>query len=164
MHIIAVLGAQNDPDGTLSPLAVARAETALAEYRCHHCAMMLVTGGYGHFNPTQRPHAHYVAQYLLHNGLQRQDLLPLAISDNTVEDAAVARMIAHGLPLSTLHVVTSEYHLDRARMIFEHFFPPSKLAMVCRALCCARPFGTALFGPRAKGNRHDPPAGGSFRW
>lgn len=130
MDIVVILGAQNQVDGTLSPMAVARAEGGLAEYRCRPGAMMLITGGYGHFNCGAKPHAHFVADYLVGKGFQHQDLLPLAISANTVEDAVIVRSIVHDYPWTTLHIVTSEHHLNRARTIFEHFFPAAQLATI----------------------------------
>ena len=73
---VLVLGAQNDEDGNLSEMAVERAGGALREYRKRPGAKLMVTSTYGHFNQAHRPHAHYMAQFVLERGVPREDFLP----------------------------------------------------------------------------------------
>ena len=147
MHVIVVLGAQNDASGVLSPMALARARGALEHYYRPPGAKLVVTGGYGHFNPAPQPHAHYMAAYLIEQGVDPGDVLAQVESAHTVEDAALTRRfllqlvdsgrgdsptveIGASLPVSSIVVVTSEVHVPRAQLIFEHFFSPAQLAFV----------------------------------
>ena len=181
MHVIVVLGAQNDAAGVLSPMALARARGTLEQYRRLPGAKLVVTGGYGHFNPAPQPHAHYMAAYLIEHGVDPGDILARVESAHTVEDAALTRCfllklvdsgrgdapaavtvkepripvaaaslphqserrdggsghrdaptveIGASLPVCSIVVVTSEVHVPRAQLIFEHFFSPAQLAFV----------------------------------
>ena len=154
MDVVIVLGAQNDAQGRLSPAALARASGALDEYHRRPGARLLVTGGYGRFNPAPRPHAHYLAAHLIEQGVDPGHILAQIESAHTVEDAALtygllSEMAASGhwdapattgdalstrprTPLSVVSivVVTSEVHVPRAQLIFEHFYDPAQLTFV----------------------------------
>ena len=63
--VIIVLGAPNDSEGNLSAIAIERCQQALIEYAQNPGAKILPTGGWGeHFNTTDKPHSHYLRQYL----------------------------------------------------------------------------------------------------
>ncbi len=131
MHVIVVLGAPNDENGQLSAVALGRAETALREYRAHPGGKLLLTGGYGsHFNTTDKPHAHYAARFLTSRGAAPEDILPFAESATTIEDALLAERILRGYAVESLTVVTSGFHLRRARLIFEKVFPSQAITFV----------------------------------
>ena len=89
MQVIVVLGAQNDASGRLSPMALARAQGALEQYRRRPGARLIVTGGYGSFNRAPQPHAHYMAAHLIEQGVDPGDILARVESAHTVEDAAL---------------------------------------------------------------------------
>jgi uncharacterized SAM-binding protein YcdF (DUF218 family) len=129
MQVLVVLGAQNDASGALSPMALARAQGALEQYRRRPGAKLVVTGGYGRFNPAPRPHAHYMAAHLIEQGVDPGDILAQVESAHTVEDAALTRALLDGADCSIV-VVTSEIHVPRARLIFEHFYPSTRLTFV----------------------------------
>jgi uncharacterized SAM-binding protein YcdF (DUF218 family) len=133
VHLVIVLGAQNDDQGRLSPMALARARGALDVYRRQLGTGLLVTGGHGRFNPAPLPHAHYLAAHLIQQGVEADDILAQIESAHTVEDAALAHQFLRETTRSHLRsmtVVTSEVHVPRARLIFEHFFSPAQLAFV----------------------------------
>jgi uncharacterized SAM-binding protein YcdF (DUF218 family) len=155
VDVVIVLGAQNDAQGRLSPTALARAQGALNEYRRRPGATLLVTGGYGRFNPAPRPHAHYMAVYLIEQGVDPDHILAQVESAHTVEDAALTcrllgELVRSGhrdipftttenaflaeastdLSVGSIIVVTSEVHVPRARLIFEHFYDPAQLTFV----------------------------------
>jgi len=121
--MIAVLGSPNSEDGELYSVGKERCALALAEYgRCPGWKLLL-TGGYGaHFNITEQPHAAYVKEYLLKRGVPSQAIVELAESTNTLEDAALSKSIVLKYGAPEIVVVTSDYHLDRARTIFERAF------------------------------------------
>lgn len=118
--IIVLLGASNDALGQLSSKAVERCQQAILEYNRHPGYKILPTGGYGaHFNETDKPHAYYSTHYLIAHGIPAEDILPPVISSNTVEDVCLARPEIERSGVDRVVVVTSDFHLPRARFLFE---------------------------------------------
>ncbi len=134
---IVVLGAPNDGHGRLSAVALARANCAYGEYRRLDEARFLLTGGYGeHFNSTSSPHAHYLREHLVGLGVPGSAFLELVESANTLEDARLSKPVLDRHEIRHASVVTSDFHVPRARYVFErlctgvalHFVAcPSKL-------------------------------------
>ena len=126
--VILILGAPNDDDGRLSPMAQGR--VALG-YR-HYCALgwpLLLTGGRGeHFNRTPLPHAHYLQQWLLAHDVPISAILPFVLSHHTGEDALLARPIVETAGARRLLIVTSDFHVERATWHFRAVFPDYDLA------------------------------------
>jgi uncharacterized SAM-binding protein YcdF (DUF218 family) len=121
--LIVVLGSPNTDQGELYSIAIERCEQALTEYARHPDYKILLTGGYGsHFNTTNRPHAAYLKKYLTSRGIPDQHFVEFAESSNTFEDAALSKPIALKYGANTVLVITSDFHLDRARYIFEREF------------------------------------------
>lgn len=128
MVVIVILAADNDDAGNLSSMAQERVEGGLRLYHKLHAAKLLLTGGFGSFNRTSLPHAYYVAQYLLARGIPEIDILPFVLSSNTVEDAALSKRALESFSFEKLCVVTSQFHVPRAKLIFSHFLKSEKLA------------------------------------
>ena len=121
--MIIVLGSPNAVDGKLYSIAKERCERALVEYARHPDWKLLLTGGYGsHFNTTDQPHAAYLKQYLVKHGVPGQAIVEFAESSNTLQDASLSKPIVLKYKAAEIVVVTSDYHLDRARYIFEREF------------------------------------------
>ncbi len=121
---IVVLGAPNDDKGNLSSMAVERCEQAVKEFRRHPDYRVLPTGGWGeHFNSTNKPHGHYIRQYLISRGIPEQAFLECVESGNTIEDAALSRPILDRHKITHVIVVTSDFHSKRARCLFERELP-----------------------------------------
>lgn len=121
--LIVILGSPNSDQGELYSIAKERCELALAEYAKRTHWKILVTGGYGaHFNTTDRPHAEYLKHYLVNRGVPGQEIVEYAISTNTLEDASMSKAIILKYQVQEIMVVTSDYHIDRARYIFEREF------------------------------------------
>jgi len=135
MNVVIYLGADNDAWGVLSPMALARAQGAVEAYRAMPGAKLLVTGGYGAFNRAPLPHAHYVVQHLLAQGVPEDDLLPIVESRHTVGDAALSRAVLAPLDVRSICVVTSQFHVQRAQLIFACFFDPALLSFVGTPSC-----------------------------
>ena len=135
MDVVIYLGAQNDAQGVLSAMALERAQGAMDAYRSTPGAKLLITGGYGHFNPAPLPHAHYVVQHLLAEDVPAKDLLPPVESQHTVEDAALTRESLALHDVRSICVVTSELHVPRAQLIFTCFFDPARLSFVGTPNC-----------------------------
>jgi uncharacterized SAM-binding protein YcdF (DUF218 family) len=127
--IIITLGAPNDENGALSSIAKERCEQAIIEYWNHPTYKILPTGGYGpHFNTTDRPHAFYTTRYLVSRGVPKEDILEHAESANTIQDARLAKPIVEKHGVKRVIVVTSDFHLQRAKYVFQGAFPGIEIA------------------------------------
>lgn len=121
--VIIVLGSPNSEDGELYSVAKERCELALTEYAKRPGWKFLLTGGYGaHFNTTSQPHAAYLRRYLVKRGVSSQAIVEFAESTNTLQDASLSKPIVLKYGAPEFVVVTSDYHLDRARYVFEREF------------------------------------------
>lgn len=121
--VFIVLGSPNDDCGNLHSVAVERCQAALRLHRDNPEWRLLLTGGFGmHFNTTDRPHAHYLQQRLLAHGADPNAFLRFAESRNTLEDAALSWPIVLESGARLAFVITSDYHLARARLVFEREF------------------------------------------
>lgn len=121
--LIVVLGSPNDERGTLSAIAKERLTLAAEEYSRRPSCGILVTGGFGpHFNRSALPHAEHARSFLLSLGVADGAFSDFALSSNTIEDALLALPIVERLRPERLVVITSEFHLDRARYIFDRVF------------------------------------------
>lgn len=128
--VIVVLGFLNDDRGRLSGVARERCERAFREFEKNPGFAVLPTGGWGgHFNTTPRPHAHYLRAELTARGVPESAFLPGAESASTIEDAALSRPILAAHPGAELIVVTSDFHGERARFLFEREFPERKVTL-----------------------------------
>lgn len=126
--MIIVLGSPNSKNGELYNIAKDRCELALREYGQRPGWKLLLTGGYGaHFNITDQPHAAYLKRYLIKRGVPDQDIVEFAQSANTLQDASYSKPIVLKYEVREILVVTSDYHLDRARYIFEREFADTEI-------------------------------------
>ena len=129
--IIMVLGSPNDAEGNLYPVALARCDQARALWSDNPDWSILLTGGRGHhFNTTPKPHADYLKQYLVEQGVPSERILEFAESRNTLEDAALSKPIVVSHGASIVAVVTSDYHLARARFVFSREFADTAVCML----------------------------------
>ncbi len=126
LAVIIVLGAPNEDDGTLSPIATERGKFAARIYqqlKAKHSCKVLCTGGKGeHFNRSTFPHWQLQQNHLLSLGVDKGDLLAGIPSRFTFEDATLARQRLDLATVNTLHIVTSGFHLARVAVIFDALF------------------------------------------
>lgn len=117
-EILIVLGSPNSSKGELLDIAIDRLNYCLNMFDKRK-NLILCTGGFGkHFNTTETPHAKYAINYLMKCGIDERYFLEMAISSNTVDDAVKTKEILsnYNFPLK---IITSDYHLERAQIIFE---------------------------------------------
>lgn len=120
--IILLLGASNDAKGELSQMAIDRLECAYSIYTNNSDVIFLCTGGFGeHFNTTKTAHAEYLRQWLLLKGVKEIDFLPHIMSSNTYEDIQGLKNVIGSISTDLLIVITSDFHVKRARMLYEMF-------------------------------------------
>jgi hypothetical protein len=114
---LIVLGAPNSPEGKLSKISISRLDTCAKLYEPGN--LVLCTGGWGeHFNTSKEAHAVHATRYLVNRGLPDNCFLPHALSENTVDDALKIMPIINTLGDLNLTVITSDYHLERVKLIF----------------------------------------------
>ena len=105
-QIVLTLGAPNDEQGNLSPMAVDRLECTLGLYLHNDGVKILCTGGFGEsFNTTNHPHAYYSKRFLIERGVRESDFLEFALTTNTVERPDL------------LFIVTSDFHMERVKLL-----------------------------------------------
>jgi len=121
--IIMVLGSLNDSSGNLSSIALSRCQQAATLWRDNPDWSILLTGGYGdHFNVSRWPHVHYLKDHLIRHGIPQEKILEFAESRNTIEDAALSKPIVVSDGAGVVVVITSDFHLARARFVFSKEF------------------------------------------
>ena len=129
--IVVVLGAPNSESGELSSIAQARIDRAIELALERDDALLLLTGGWGNFNPAPRPHAEYLKDYALSKGIPSHRIILSCHSSSTLEDAAFARDLLEDLEHEgELLVVTSDYHERRTEIVFRSMFPDRALKII----------------------------------
>lgn len=115
--VLIILGSPNSPSGKLSDISISRLNDCLNRYQKGN--LILCTGGWGeHFNTSKKSHATFAKQYLIEKGILEEDFLDFALSGNTVDDAVKIKPIISKLEKSKLTIITSDYHLNRVKIIF----------------------------------------------
>lgn len=116
-EILIILGSPNSPSGKLSDISISRLNHCFNRYQKEN--LIICTGGWGeHFNVSKKPHATFAKQYLIKKGLLEEDFLDFALSSNTVDDAVKIKLIISRLKKIKLTIITSDYHLNRVKIIF----------------------------------------------
>jgi len=116
-EVLIILGSPNSPSGKLSDISISRLNYCIKRYQKGN--LLLCTGGWGeHFNTSKNSHSTFAKQYLIEKGLLEEDFLDFALSKNTVDDAVKIKPIISKLGKIKLIIITSDYHLDRVKIIF----------------------------------------------
>lgn len=126
--VILVLGSPNSDDGELYSIAKERCELAIKEYNNRSNFKLLLTGGYGkHFNNSRNLHAEYLKKHLEMKGIPKEAFIEFVESSNTLEDASLSKPIVVKHGFTDMIIITSDYHVDRASMIFEKEYSDSNV-------------------------------------
>lgn len=126
--VILVLGSPNSDDGELYSIAKERCEIATNEYNKRKNYKLLLTGGYGpHFNKSRVPHAEYLQKHLMMNGIPDEAFIEFAESSSTLEDASISKPIVLKHGFTKILIITSDFHIDRAKIIFEREYSNSNI-------------------------------------
>jgi len=128
-EVLVVLGSPNSPSGELSDISLSRLDCCRNIFTKGQ--LILCTGGWGpHFNISDKAHAFYGKEYLMGNGLSEEDFLDPALSENTVDDAVKLKAIFSNPKNAKLIVITSDYHLERVRIIFDEILDEYEINFV----------------------------------
>lgn len=127
--VLIILGSPNSPNGELSSISLSRLKMCLDYYSKGKA--VLCTGGWGpHFNTAEQAHAFYAKAYLREHGIAENDFLDFALSSNTVDDAVKAKEILSKLKEVRLTVISSDYHMNRVKLIFNIILDSYKIDFV----------------------------------
>jgi len=126
-----VLGHHNSASGELSQIAKDRCQTAFHCWQQNPTAKVLCSGGFGEFNQTNVSHADWQKRYLTKQGLPDAHFLPSALSRFTFDDATCSKAVLNGVKVVKLYLVTSDFHMPRASMIFTHLFANTEIVECC---------------------------------
>lgn len=132
LGVIVILGGRNDDSGKLIKNAQERVDKAIEVFQKNPDYKLLPTGGFGvHFNTTHKPHAFYIKEYLLRHDIPESAIIPeLVKSTNTIEDARLSKPIIERLGTKNIILVTSDFHVPRARLIFKKVFPEYSINVI----------------------------------
>ena len=161
---LLVLGARVYEDGRPSAALAARLDTAYDFLQAHPEATAILCGGQGSNEPC--PEAEAMYDYLTARGMDADRLLLEDESNNTIQNIENARaLIGDGHRTA---VVTSDYHLARARVLMARGgldaagipaptpYPAQRVAVHCREYCSI--LGLMLTGRWQGGTGKDTPA------
>ena len=140
---LLVLGARVNPDGQPSAALAARLDTAYDFMQEHPDITAILCGGQGSNEPC--PEAEAMHDYMVAKGMDSARLLLEDASSNTIQNIENARaLIGDGHKTA---VVTSDYHLARARVLMERGgldacgipaptpYPAQRVSVHCREYC-----------------------------
>lgn len=129
--LLILLGATNSHDGQLSPMAIDRLICAYHFLKNNPEFSILCTRGFGnHFNTSDYPHAQYLQHFLLEREIDPRRFTEFALSENTIEDAQLSRQIISRYNPAMVAVLSSDFHLERARLTFQKFCPFSNMFFI----------------------------------
>ncbi|GBF35585.1 membrane protein [Desulfocucumis palustris] len=109
-----------------------RVERAAALYKAGYAPYMIVSGGELYHSITQ---AEVMAEHAEELGVPREALIPEARSESTYDNAAFSKEIILQRGFKSAIVVTSNYHMQRSRFIFQRVFKNSGVNLT---YCSAR--------------------------
>lgn len=121
--IIVVLGIQ--PDSTKIPSELeGRVDLAIKIHQRLENSKMLFTGGYTN-KDIDLSESDIMKRYALSRDIPPDSILTEDRSENTIENAYYSMLIREQWNSDTVYVVTSCYHLERCKFVFEKIFPTS---------------------------------------
>lgn len=118
--LLVLLGHRNSPEGELTAIAQSRADWVIELLNSDSSYKVIATGAFGeHFNTSSIPHGELLTRYLIEHGVEPSRIISFVKSTNTVEDAYGILRIVHELEnIDEIHLVTSEFHMERTKYIF----------------------------------------------
>lgn len=130
--LVAVLGAPNGADGSLSRMASERCAAAVETCRGSPAAALVLCGGFGgQFNRTRVPHWRHCEAWITRwAGAHRPRIAGCVESRHTYEDVLLLRELAESVRARIVTVVTSDYHAGRVRFLLDIVLPGAELRTV----------------------------------
>lgn len=100
---------------------VTRLISALDLYRAGKISKILISAGGHNTSEIERVEAYFLKKYMIRNGIPENDILIEYKSINTHQNALFsAKILKPKINKSSYLLITSSYHLKRAKLCFEH--------------------------------------------
>jgi len=123
MEAIIILSYAIRQDGTLTDIAKERADTALELLTKNKYDKIIASGGAGGFEK-EKPvsEAESIKRYLTERGIDEKFIIKEEKSKDTIGNAVFAKKIAGEEKIKNFLVVTSDFHIERAKYVFDFVF------------------------------------------
>jgi uncharacterized SAM-binding protein YcdF (DUF218 family) len=122
VKLLVVLSHLMSKDCELGEESAARADMAIKIFSCNEYDK-LVTLGWDYRADCDIPIAEVISDYILKNSdIEKTSVIEIRESRDTVGDAVYCLDFFRNCKLKKIVVVTSDYHVDRTRLIFSHVF------------------------------------------
>lgn len=122
MKVLVVLSHLMTKDGVLEVESEERAKLAIDKFSSNEYDY-LITNGWAYRDDCTTPIANVVKQYILNNSsIPKGLIVALVQSRDTVGDAFFCLDWSHDVKMTECHIVTSDYHVNRASIIFNSIF------------------------------------------
>jgi len=122
MKVLVVLSYLMTKDTILDVESEARAKLAIDKFSSNKYDC-LITIGWAYRDDCTTPIADVVKQYILEKSfIDESSIIALTQSRDTVGDAFYCLNWFHNIKLTELHIVTSDYHVNRTSIIFNSIF------------------------------------------
>lgn len=129
--VIIILGGRINTDGTLPDLPRGRVDEGVRRYKNNEASKILMTGNYGFWldwsrEIPMRSEAGAMKEYAESLGVSGHDVLVEAVSKDTLGNAYFTKInILEPNKYRNVIVVTSDFHIDRTKYIFDLVFGPT---------------------------------------
>ncbi len=127
--IIIVLGSTNNQDGNISDIGLQRLNKGITLLNTFKDSYIILTGGFGsHFNTTNTPYSTYAKDFLIKNRISETRILDCVLSKDTIEDAKLTLPLIKEITPKNIHIVSSDFHMERVKYIFNKVFSNMNLS------------------------------------
>ena len=122
MKALVVLSHLMTKDGILEVESEARAKLAIDKFSSNKYDC-LITIGWAYRDDSTTPIANVVKKYITeHSAIDEGSIISLTKSRDTVGDAFFCLEFFADLEITELHIITSDYHVKRTKIIFNSIF------------------------------------------
>ena len=122
MKELVVLSHLMTKDGILEVESEARAKLAIDKFSSNKYDC-LITIGWAYRDDSTTPIANVVKKYIAeHSAIDEGSIISLTKSRDTVGDAFFCLEFFADLEITELHIITSDYHVKRTKIIFNSIF------------------------------------------
>lgn len=133
MKFLVVLSHLMSQKSELGAESCARARLAIEKFNADKYEF-LITSGWDYRGDCETPISDVVKDFIVENSdIESDSIVSLSMSRDTVGDAYYCLEYLQQYPIKQLHVVTSDYHVSRAEIIFKKFFSDCVSVTVCGA-------------------------------
>ena len=120
MNCIIVLGNKLLPNGDLSQTLINRLDKTFELYNTGNYDYIIVSGG--KVDNNEYTEAYQMKRYLIKLKIPANKIIKEERSRDTIENAVECQKIIDNLDVQEITIVTSDFHLERVKHVFNDFF------------------------------------------